>query len=59
LKIAGLNKAQILLPAYKILLQQFFLNLPTVGLTTNGWTVFFSKQYERGFAQRRNCDFSS
>jgi hypothetical protein len=36
-----------------------FFNLPTVGFSVNGWTVFFSQQSVRGFAQRRNCDFPS
>jgi hypothetical protein len=37
----------------------FFFNLPTVGVTTNGWTVFFSIRYDGGFAQRSCCDFPS
>jgi hypothetical protein len=37
----------------------FFFYLPTVGVTTNGWTVFFSKRYDGGFAQRNCCDFPS
>jgi hypothetical protein len=43
----------------KLCCDSFFFNLPTVGFTTNGWTVFFSIQLERGFAQRSNCDFPS
>jgi hypothetical protein len=41
------------------LCDSFFFNLPTVGITTNGWTVFFSIRYDRGFAQRSSCDFPS
>jgi hypothetical protein len=44
---------------FAISFYSFFFNLPTVGVTTNGWTVFFSIRYDGGFAQRRCCDFPS
>ncbi len=35
----------------------FFYNLLTVGTSANGWTVFFSRQKYRGFAQRSSVIF--
>ncbi len=35
----------------------FFFNLLTVGTSANGWTVFFSRQKYRGFAQRSSVIF--
>ncbi len=29
---------------YSFMFDSFFFNLPTVGISANGWTVFFSSQ---------------
>ncbi len=40
-----------------IVSDSFFFNLLTVGTSANGWTVFFSCQKYRGFAQRSSVIF--